>query len=166
MSCCKCLLITQEDFYKYVPLTQNVSYDSLFIAINNAQDKYINNLLCQELFDVLCAEYAAGTLNELNAQLVCLIQKAHVMFAFADFLFFHPIIVTKESVVRKFSDESEFVDFDTNEKQQRYWIAQAEIIVGQIRAFIKLHSDIPLYSESCTDCERPINDRVAGWGIS
>lgn len=166
MSCCKCILITQEDFYKYVPLTRNVLYDDLFIAINNAKDKYIDSLLCQELYDLLCAEYESDTLSTLNAELVCLIQKAWTIFAFADFLFFHPIIVTKESVVRKFSDESEFVDFDTNEKQQRYWIAQGEITVAKIRAFIKANINEPFYNQSCFDCEHPQSERVAGFGIS
>jgi len=56
MACCGCQFITQTDFYGIVPLSRNVESEDIEIAIKNAQITYINQLLCQDLFDELCQQ--------------------------------------------------------------------------------------------------------------
>jgi hypothetical protein len=166
MSCCNCTIITQTDFYGIVPLSKNVESENIDIAINNSRATYMNDLLCQALFDELCEQISTNTLTNSNEELLCRLKKVMVCYAFADLMFFHPVQVTKESVVRKVTEESEFVDFDTNEKQAMYWRQIGKNYANEMFSWLKLNINLnPLYNqELCNDC----NDKkdLEYWGIS
>ena len=168
MSCCKCQFIQQEKFYGIVPLSRNVESQNIDIAINNTQVKYINPLLCQDLFDELCQQIEDDELTAANEALLCYLEKVHVCYAYADLLFFHSVQVTKESVVRKFTDESEFIDFDTNAKQADYWTNMARNYANEMFEWMKNNIDLnPLFDQSkCNDCEDHAENSRSTWGIS
>ena len=168
MSCCKCQFIQQENFYGVVPLSRNVESQNIDIAINNTQVKYINPLLCQDLFDELCQQIEDDELTAANEALLCYLEKVHVCYAYADLLFFHSVQVTKESVVRKFTDESEFIDFDTNAKQADYWTNMARNYANEMFEWMKNNIDLnPLFDQSnCNDCEDHTENSRSTWGIS
>lgn len=152
-SCCPCLFIEQADFYGRVPLPTNVDDENIQIAIQESQKKWIEPLFCEGLYEELCEEIALGYFTPVNEELLCFIKDIHVRYAFADFLFLQPVRITKESIVRKVSNESEFVDFDTIQKHAQYWRLQAENYVHDMRKFLKDHrDDNPLY-DNCNDCE-------------
>ena len=159
MACCSCQFITQTDFYGIVPLSRNIESEDIEIAIKNTQITYINQLLCQDLFDELCQQITDEDISIANEELLCYLRKVHVCYAFGDFLFFHPVQVTKESVVRKVTDESEFVDFDTNEKQASYWRQIAKNYAREMFEWLKLNENLnPLYDQaSCNNCDNTKN---------
>ena len=166
MACCNCQFITQTDFYGIVPLSRNIESEDIEIAIKNTQITYINQLLCQDLFDELCQQITDEDISIANEELLCYLRKVHVCYAFGDFLFFHPVQVTKESVVRKVTDESEFVDFDTNEKQASYWRQIAKNYAREMFEWLKLNENLnPLYDQaSCNNCDNTKN--LENWSIS
>lgn len=168
MSCCKCQFIQQVDFYGVVPLSRNVESENIDIAINNTQVKYINPLLCQDLFDEICQEIEDEDISVANQALLCYLKKVHVCYAYADLLFFHSVQVTKESVVRKFTEESEFIDFDTNAKQADYWTNMARNYSNEMFEWMKLNIDLnPLFDQTkCNDCENHTENSRSTWGIS
>ncbi len=124
-NCCNCLFIKVEDFYTRVPMSENIDSQNILIAIRETQIKFIKPLFCEDLYNEICEQILNGYISDANAELLCYIKDIHVRYAFGDFLFIHPMRVTKESVVRKVSDESEFVDFSTIEKHAKYWRLQA-----------------------------------------
>lgn len=166
MSCCNCTIVTQSDFYGIVPLSRNVESENVEIAINNARVSYLKDLLCQELFDELCAEIEANEISQSNEELLCYLKKVWVCYAFADLMFFHPVQVTKESVVRKVTDESEFVDFATNEKQADYWRQIGKNYANDMYQWLKDNIALnPLYDQDeCNGCDEKHN--LGNWGIS
>jgi hypothetical protein len=168
MACCPCQFIQQEDFYGIVPLSRNVESENIYIAINNTQVKFMNPLLCQDLYDELCLQIADDDLTQANIDLLCYLKKIHVCYAYADLLFFHSVQVTKESVVRKFTEESEFIDFDTNAKQANYWENMARNYANEMFEWMKLNINLnPLFDQSvCNDCESHNENLRSTWGIS
>lgn len=147
-SCCPCIFIQPSDFYSIVNLSQTVEGASLDIAIRETQVKYIEPLLCEDLYDELCVQIAEDSLTELNEELLCKIKEVHVRYAFADFIFLHPLRITKESIVRKVSDESEFVSSEENAKLSQYWRMQAANYVSKLKEFLK---DNEL--DECNECD-------------
>jgi hypothetical protein len=127
----------------------------------------MNPLLCQALYDELCLQIADGDLTPANEDLLCYLKKVHVCYAYADLLFFHSVQVTKESVVRKFTEESEFIDFDTNEKQANYWRNMAKNYANEMFEWLELNIDLnPLFDQKdCNECI-DYNDNLNTWGIS
>lgn len=153
------------DFYGRVPMPNNVDEMNIDIAIQETQKKYIEPLFCDALFEEICEEVNLGYFTPINETLLCYIKDIHVRYAFADFLFLQPVRVTKESIVRKVSDESEFVDFDTIQKHAQYWRMQAENYVRDLTKFLKDNVDSnPLYANDCNTCE-DINHDSEDWGF-
>jgi len=95
---------------------------------------------------------------------MCYIKDIHVRYAFADFLRIQPIRITKESVVRKVSNESEFVSFEENANLSKWWRDQASNYIRPMRKFMEDNESInPLY-KPCSDCETQDDDDM-DWGI-
>lgn len=163
-SCCKCLFISQADFYGIVPLSENVDEMNINIAIQNTQKKYIEPLLCDALYEELCEEVNLGYFTSINEELLCYIRDIHVRYAFADFLFLQPIRVTNESIVRKVSNESEFVDFDTIQKHAQYWRMEAENYIKDMKNFLKDNVAYnALFENDCNECDE--NFESDDWGF-
>lgn len=163
-SCCKCLFIEQADFYGRVPLPTNVDDENIQIAIQNTQKKYIEPLFCEALYEEICEEVNLGYFTPINEELLCYIKDIHVRYAFADFLFLQPVRVTKESVVRKVSNESEFVDFDTIQKHAQYWRMEAENYVKDLKNFLKDNiTSNALYANDCHTCDEDFDSE--DWGF-
>lgn len=145
-------------------MPENVDEMNIGIAIQETQKKYIQPLFCDALFEEICEEINLGYFTPINEELLCYIKDIHVRYAFADFLFLQPVRVTKESIVRKVSDESEFIDFDTIQKHAQYWRMQAENYIIDLKTFLKDNVSLnDLYSNDCNDCEdKGENDN---WGF-
>jgi hypothetical protein len=146
-----------------VPIgTHNIQNNQIAPSIELTQLQYIQPLLCDDLYDELCNQINNDTLTEANTALLCYIKDIHVRYAFADFIYRHPIRVTAESVVRKVSDESEFVDFLTIEKQANQYRLDAGIFESLMIKFLQDNEDTyPLWKNSdCNKCR--INSRKVG----
>lgn len=164
MSCCNCEFITIEDFYGRTNLSENVDATNLAIAIRETQIKYIKPLFCEALYEQLCEQVGDETLSAINAELMCYIKDIQVRYAFADFLRIQPIRITKESVVRKVSNESEFVSFEENANLAKWWRDQASNYIEPLRKFMKDNlTSNPLFDD-CSDCEHTGEDDL-DWGI-
>ena len=163
-NCCDCYFIEVADFYGRTNLSENVDATNISIAIREAQIKYIKPLLCEDLYDELCTQIDSESLSAINEELMCYIKDIHVRYAFADFLRIQPIRITKESVVRKVTDESEFVSFEENANLAKWWRDQASNYIRPMRKFMEDNiSSNALYGD-CTDCESPLDDDL-DWGI-
>jgi len=162
-NCCDCTFIEIADFYPITNLSENVDERNLGIAIRETQIKWIKPLFCTELYDELCTQVDTDSLSAINAELMCYIKDIHVRYAFADFLRIQPIRITKESVVRKVSNESEFVSFEENASLAKWWREQAENYILPLRTFMQDNeSSNPLFI--CTDtCDSTSED--SDWGI-
>lgn len=162
MSCCNCNFITIDDFYSRTNIAQNVDEINLAIAIRESQIKYIKPLLCEGLYEELCEQIDSDTLTALNAELLCYVKDIQVRYAFSDFLFLQPIRITKESVVRKVSNESEFVPFENIQQVGNWWKSQAENYIVPLRKFLKDNESLnPLYG-GCDECEEESDDLSFG----
>lgn len=163
MSCCNCDFITVEDFYSRTNISQNVDSVNLGVAIRESQLKWIKPLFCDALYEEICEQLADDTLSAINADLMCYIKDIQVRYAFSDFLRLQPIRITKESVVRKVSNESEFVPFENINELAKWWREQAENYIAPMLKFMKDNVSLnPLY-EGCDECEPTSND--TDWGI-
>lgn len=153
--CCPCNFIKIEDFYPRVPLSENVESGNILIAIAETQQKYIRPIFCPDLYEELCAQIQAETLSDANEQLLCYIRDIHVRYAFADFIFLQPVRITKESIVRKVSDESEFVDFEVIEKYSQFWRMQAQNYIKPMTDWMDDNTALnPLFDRTaCSDCK-------------
>lgn len=163
MSCCNCDFISVEDFYSRTNISQNVDATNLGIAIRESQLKWIKPILCEALYEELCEQVAADELSAINAELMCYIKDIQVRYAFSDFLRLQPIRITKESVVRKVSNESEFVPFENINELAKWWREQAENYIVPMNKFLKDNvAENPLYA-GCDECDEISND--TDWGI-
>jgi hypothetical protein len=163
-NCCNTNFIEIQDFYGITNLSENVDATNLAIAIRETQIKYIKPLFCTELYDELVTQVDSYSLSTINAELMCYIKDIQVRYAFADFLRIQPIRITKESVVRKVSNESEFVSFEENANLAKWWRDQASNYIKPLRDFMDDNVDLnPLYKD-CTDCSAHADDDF-DWGI-
>lgn len=155
MSCCKCLFISASDFVGRVPDISSVDNRVLTPSIELTQIQYIKPILCEDLYDELCEQINSDTLTDANYDLLCYIKDVHVRYAFADFIYKHSVKVTKESVVRKVSDESEFVDFEVISRQANQYRLDAQTYADLLVKFLQQNeSDYPLWRESdCNKCK-------------
>lgn len=163
-NCCDCYFIEVQDFYGRTNLSENVDATNISIAIRETQIKYIKPLLCESLYDELCTQINDESLSAINAELMCYIKDIHVRYAFADFLRIQPIRITKESVVRKVTDESEFVSFEENANLAKWWRDQASNYIRPMRKFMEDNVSSNVLYGDCTDCSDTIDDDE-DWGI-
>lgn len=163
-NCCDCYFIEVQDFYGRTNLSENVDATNISIAIRETQIKYIKPLLCESLYDELCTQINDESLSAINAELMCYIKDIHVRYAFADFLRIQPIRITKESVVRKVTDESEFVSFEENANLAKWWRDQASNYIKPMRDFLKDNEASNALYGDCTDCDSSLDDDE-DWGI-
>lgn len=162
-NCCNTNFIEIQDFYGITNLSENVDATNLAIAIRETQIKYIKPLFCTELYDELTSQIDSDSLSTINAELMYYIKDIQVRYAFADFLRIQPIRITKESVVRKVSNESEFVSFEENANLAKWWRDQASNYIKPLRDFMDLNVSVnPLY-RGCDSCESLDDDE--DWGI-
>lgn len=154
MSCCKCFFISASDFPGRVITSENVPDSYLTPSIELAQIVFIKPLLCDDLYNEICEEVELGYISAANEALLCYIRDVQVRYAFADFLMKHTTKVTKESVVRKVADESEFVPYDQIEKVAKQYRLDADNYSDIMIQFLKDNSDTyPLWSNSrCGGC--------------
>lgn len=155
MSCCKCYFISLSDFAGRVPIGDSISNTAVAPSIELSQLKYIKPLLCDDLYDELCEQINSDTLTDANYDLLCYVKDVQVRYAFADFIFRHPMRVTKESVVYKVSDESQFVDYTVIEKQSNQYRVDAQTYANLLLEFLKDNSaTYPLWESSdCNHCK-------------
>ena len=163
-NCCNTNFIEISDFYGITNLSENVDATNLAIAIRETQIKYIKPLFCTELYDELVTQVDSDSLSTINAELMCYIKDIQVRYAFADFLRIQPIRITKESVVRKVTNESEFVSFEENANLAKWGRDQASNYIRPMRKFMEDNvASNALYGD-CSDCETPLDDDM-DWGI-
>lgn len=156
---CNCYFISVSDFAPDVPMPSDVDTDKLAGPIIDTQETFIRPLLCDDLYDELCTQVAAGTLTAANQTLLDdYIKPVHIRYAFADFLFRHPMTVTKESIVRKISTESELVDMEYINKVIEKYNSYGQTFASKLINFLKDNEDTyPLWdncrcSEDDEDC--------------
>lgn len=165
-NCCDCTLITKQDFNGRVDIPDNISAIKLNIAIRETKI-LIKRYICSELWDELCNQVQDGDLSDENEELLCFIKDIWVRYAFAELLFNHTVSITKENVVRKYTDESENVSFEAVEKQSRHWQMLASNYIEPMKDFLKRNEYInPLYSSNCGGCKDTKNKGVIGFGIA
>ena len=155
MSCCKCYFISLSDFVNRVPIGESIANSAMAPSIELSQIKYIKPLLCDDLYNELCEQINSDTLTDANYDLLCYVKDVHVRYAFADFIFRHPMKVTKESVVYKVSDESQFVDYTVIEKQSNQYRVDAQTYANLLIEFLKDNlATYPLWeSSNCNNCK-------------
>lgn len=164
-SCCDCPFISQDDFAGRVPIDENIRSENIEIAIRETQITYIKPIMCAALYDELCQQIKDGTLSYINQELMCYIIEVHVRYAFGFFMFIHPLRVTKESIVRKAVDESEFMDDGSVKDRSMAWKRQAELWLAELKNFMKnnIESNALYDIYNCGDCKS--NNNQQNWDI-
>ena len=162
MSCCNCSFISLSDFVGQVVIDENIPEDYITPSIQLTQLTFIKPLLCKDLYEDLCSEIESGNISQAYQDLLCKIKPVHVRYAFSDFIYKHPVKVTRESVVRKVADESEFVPFDNIRELSKQYRLDAETYAAELIQFLEDNiADYPLWeSGDCNDCKQ--DDNVNG----
>lgn len=166
MACCKCNFINASDFQSRVAMPESMSNHKVNIAIQETRfiiEKYI----CDDLWSELCDQIADDELTPLNDALLCLIKDIWVRYAYGELYSLNTMTLSKENVVRKFSEQSEPVSFSEAEKMANYWRMKAENYIFTMVKYLKDNeAENPLYA-SCNKCGN--DDANAGtsfWGIA
>lgn len=166
MTCCKCNFITQSDFQSRVALPESISNHKVNIAIQETRfiiEKYI----CNDLWDELCTQIEDEALTELNDALLCLIKDIWVRYAYGELYSLNVMTLSKENVVRKFSEQSEPVSFSEAEKMANYWRMKAENYIYTMIKFLKDNEAENALYASCNTCEnKDVNSSTSYWGIA
>lgn len=152
---CNCTLIALEDFIGPTPMPENIDSKRVLPSVLDVQETYIRPLLCDDLYDEICEQKSAGTLTALNQTLLDdYIKPVLIRYAFGDFLKRQSITVTKESVVRKMSDESEFPDFAAVKELAKTYFDYGQTYAAKLTEYLDDNSDdYPLWcgSDDCDD---------------
>lgn len=160
MSCCNCSFISPSDFPGRVVLDQNIPNEYIEPSIQLTQLTFIKPLLCKDLYEDLCSEVNAGYISPAYQALLCYIREVHVRYAYSDFLFKHSFRTTKESIVRKVANESEFVPFADLITVAKQYKLDAQTYAGELIQFLKDNEETyPLWSSSpCNQCDQRSNN--------
>lgn len=152
---CNCYFIDLSDFSPEIPMPDDIDDKRLAGPIYDTQETYIRPLLCDDLYEEICSQIDAGTLTAANQTLLDdYIKPVHKRYAFADFLLRHPFTVTKESIVRKSADESEFVDVDNISKLATMHRSYGQTFAAKLTQFLEDNqADYPLYNCDCEDTD-------------
>ena len=166
MTCCKCQLINMSDFVSRVALPESIDGKKVNIAIQETRfiiEKYI----CDDLYNELCDQIDADDLSPLNEELLCMIKDIWVRYAYGELYSLNVMTLSKENVVRKFSEASEPVSFSEAEKMANYWRMKAENYISTMVKFLKDNEAENVLYQGCNNCDN--DDKRSGtsfWGIA
>lgn len=167
MACCQCNFINRSDFQTFdLELPENISERKVNSAIRETRF-IILKYICPDLWDELCEQIEDDDLTPENEGLLCLIKGIWTRYAFGELYSMNVMQLSKENVVRKFSDQSEAVSFSEAEKMANYWRFKAENFISDLLKYLKDNeSENDLYKQ-CNICGN--SDSKAGtsyWGIA
>lgn len=151
--CCNCYFLTRAQFAPEISMPENIDDARVLPSIIDTQETFIRPLLCEDLYDEICQQIKDDEVTEANEDLLCYIRATHKRYAFADFLQRQQIVVVKESIVRKVSNESEFVDTDSIANNIRLYMNHAQTYAGRLIKFLRDNADTyPLWANCRCSC--------------
>lgn len=134
-------------------MPEDIDDKRVYGPIIDTQITYIKPILCEPLYKEICFQISIGDLSPENEALMCYVRRVHKRYAFADLLRRQQLFVTKESVVRKISDESEFVDQDSINTSVRLYIDYAKTYAAELLQFLRDNKDdYPLWASCRCGC--------------
>lgn len=148
----------RADFAPEISMPDNIDDRRIVPSIIDTQETYIRPLLCDDLYEEICEQIGSDTLSYANQALMCYVKEVHKRYAFADFLQRQQLVVTKESVVRKIANESEFVDMEAISSNVRMYQNYAKTFAAKLVKFLTDNSDdYPLWANCRCSCGQGTN---------
>ena len=166
METCNCYFISQSDFYEYdrTDLQVGTNPKKVAVAISDSQIDMELLYICAPLKNELCTQLNAGTLTDLNKNLLKLIADVQVRLAYGYLIPMLQSNAIDQGYVNKISDASIPVENKQMRLDSESWKNKSTKYVNALLVFMEANVIAnPLYNCKVNDCEHVTNK--TGWDI-
>ena len=162
MSLVTYLMMTKEEMAPYVPISPNIDDDYINPSILAAQEKYIRDLLCDDLYLEVIEQLESGYPDAATEELMPYVKRCLAFYAYSEFLPNHAIKSTESGVVRKTDDYSQVADTSLITNNVKQAIGNGQQFGYRLVQFIKANiADYPMFEEC--DCKDQGDNQF--WGV-